>query len=543
MSRIGAMRTLLVLAGCVSAATAVSAKDIYVATGGDDANAGTQQQPLKSLHKALDQAQAGDVVRIGAGEYRPPSITLKRSGTADKPLTIEAQPGEQVVIKGSEIVSGWKQHAPGVWKVENWKTNSQQLFVDGRPLQQIGVQTRWHTEKLWANHVCLPPVGKGLDDLKDDSFFYDQANQTLYCRLAAGADPNTHVMEASVQPFLLASGGQSHVVLRNLSFMHCNMTAGQLRNGMVQVGGTGWLVENCTFAYSDFAGLGLSGDNHVIRKCQFLKNGSLGIDSNGSDEAHGYRWYNDRKPMNTIIEDSEFIENNYRQFFDQWHAGAMKLVPAVRGITIRGNRIIDNKGAGIWFDGCLGSIRVENNLILNNMTGIFYEISGPAEGDEFGAIIRNNRVINGSRQGIYISASRGATVENNTCYNNRWDIVVHGMPRKEFGGQKLANNTIRNNIVSTGTIGVVLFAGEDSANNSLDGNFYAVLPGQTNKLTPVSVTKSGYDAGVCKDLAEASAKHGVEQHGKMGDPLWVDLTANDFRLKPGSPAQGKGWQP
>ena len=47
----------------------VSANDIHVATNGNDANAGTEEAPLKTIHKAIELVQAGDRILIHEGTY------------------------------------------------------------------------------------------------------------------------------------------------------------------------------------------------------------------------------------------------------------------------------------------------------------------------------------------------------------------------------------------------------------------------------------------------------------------------------------------
>ena len=70
-----------------------------------------------------------------------------------------------MILKGSVPIKACGTHAPGVWKREDWDVNSQQLLADGNLIEQIGVQNQWNVRILWAGHVALPPVGKGLADL------------------------------------------------------------------------------------------------------------------------------------------------------------------------------------------------------------------------------------------------------------------------------------------------------------------------------------------------------------------------------------------
>lgn len=546
--RIIAVLTVLMLISASTLLTVQAAlqegegRDLFVAPDGKDTHPGTAEQPLATLGRASALATPGSTIRLAAGTYREREVMLRVGGSAQKPLVIEGAKNGQTILKGSMVVTGWMPHAGTTWKVEGWKVNSQQLFADGRPQQQIGVQCSFNTQKLWADHVALPPVGKGLEDLKPGSFFYAADSNTLYAQLADGSDPNARVMEAGVANYVLDTGTHAQIVLRNLAIRHSNATAFGTRAGVLRVHGKAVVVEDCEISQGDFAGISMEGESHIVRRCRITENGSVGIDINGSDAAHGFRWRADRPPQNILMEDLEITGNNYRLFYNQWHAGGMKCIPSCRAVTVRRCRVTDNLGSGIWFDGALGEIRIEDNLVARNTQGIFYEIAAPVVGDTFGALIRNNRVIDNGSQGIYISASSGAVIANNTCDGNEWDIVLHGMPRTDVGGvHKLRDNQVRDNIVRGRNADIIAFVGKDSADNMSDGNFFAAA-GREPPGARFSATTAGYSVTRYPDLGELFKTHGFEEHGLQGDPLWVDAAKGDYRLKPGSPATGKGWQ-
>jgi hypothetical protein len=160
-------------------------------------------------------------------------------------------------------------------------------------------------------------------------------------------------------------------------------------------------------------------------------------------------------------------------------------------------------------------------------------------------------VIGNGAQGIYISASNHAVIENNTCYANAWNIVVHGMPRHVFDAdRKLEGNRIVNNIVGapadgskTTAVDIVLFTGKNAGDNVVNGNFYAVSPGSKTHL--LALTQKGYGDGVynLQNPARRQAANdlGFAKDAVIGDPQWVNPAQDDFRLQPGSPAAGKGW--
>ncbi|MDT0568091.1 right-handed parallel beta-helix repeat-containing protein [Streptomyces sp. DSM 3412] len=95
---------LSVLAGgllALSAPAAHAATSLYVATNGNDGNAGTLAAPLRTVQRAVDLAQAGDSILIRGGTYAPSSnIQLLKSGTASQPIRMGNYNGERVVIDG-----------------------------------------------------------------------------------------------------------------------------------------------------------------------------------------------------------------------------------------------------------------------------------------------------------------------------------------------------------------------------------------------------------------------------------------------------------
>src|SRR5271157_6360671 len=95
---------------CLTALTFVTvahAATCHVALRGNDANPGTQNAPFRTIQHAADLAQPGDVITVHKGVYRE-RISPPRGGESDtKRIVYEAARGENVAVKGSEIVKGW----------------------------------------------------------------------------------------------------------------------------------------------------------------------------------------------------------------------------------------------------------------------------------------------------------------------------------------------------------------------------------------------------------------------------------------------------
>lgn len=73
-----------------------SDRERHVALSGDDQQDGSRENPWRTLQHAVDQALPGDRILVHGGEYA--GCRIERSGTAEKPITLQAAAGETVVI-------------------------------------------------------------------------------------------------------------------------------------------------------------------------------------------------------------------------------------------------------------------------------------------------------------------------------------------------------------------------------------------------------------------------------------------------------------
>jgi hypothetical protein len=107
------VRALLAL---ILAGATLSAAELFVAPGGDDANDGSLTKPVASLMKAQSLANPGDTVWIRGGTYKAPADKFARryriwvyvnlfdkSGTESAPITYAAYKDEKPVFDFSEV--------------------------------------------------------------------------------------------------------------------------------------------------------------------------------------------------------------------------------------------------------------------------------------------------------------------------------------------------------------------------------------------------------------------------------------------------------
>lgn len=137
------MRKSILLLFAVLCSLGASAKDIYVATNGNNSNAGTLEAPYATIQKAFDVVQAGDNIIIRGGTYSTVShqygnqFLKGKSGTADAPITIKAYEGETPILDGTNCPSSDLNMAVILmWDVKH-------IVIDGLTIQN-GTKTGIH---------------------------------------------------------------------------------------------------------------------------------------------------------------------------------------------------------------------------------------------------------------------------------------------------------------------------------------------------------------------------------------------------------------
>jgi len=407
----------------------------YVSTSGNNAYNGLSvTSPFKTIQKAMESAVAGDTVYIRSGTYREEVNAWKYAGSSGKFITVTGYNGEIPIMKGSDVVTGWTNYSGNIWRKTGWTVNSQQVFVDynnGAPtesLQQIGMPN-----SMYSTAEYPKPVGSGLSSMVPGSFYYDAGGHNLYVWLADGSDPNGHYMEASTRARLFQMS-QPYIYLKGLAFRHSNTSAFVKQGSAVEMTSNS-VVDRCDIQSMDFGGVGMGYQQYNAQLINSVvsNNGAVGVNAPSS--------YNFRVAGVTLK------GNNYRNFYQFWHAGGLKGASQAYG-TVEFSEVANTNGSGIWFDyaNSGNQIVIRNNYIHDNGpvdSAIFLEVTKNAQ-------VYNNVIANNLRRGIYVSASDNNNVYNNTIYGTGVfaGIEVNGMPRS---GATLTNNKVYNNIISHGS--------------------------------------------------------------------------------------------
>jgi parallel beta-helix repeat protein len=521
-----------------------------------DRNPGSRTKPMKTISAAVSKVHAGDRVIIHAGEYRE-TVIVTASGTNEAPIVIEAAPGETVIIKGSDVISGWTLDHDAIWKARLPKLPSRSTdtndasFWRANEIHRVFIRDGILLDALHLHRVSAK------DRLQPGNFFHDIADSTLYVWLPDSGDPNKAKVETAVRGAWMNIMG-SYVIVRRLEMRHASTLAISSWPAC-NIHGEGVRLEDCAMTWGDFVGVSLMGNRNSLVRCTVACNGDAGM--GGSGEGH-------------LIEACRVIYNNIDRYDPSWHCGGAKLIPKFNKGRIVGNEFAYNIGPGLWLDGSCNDNRIERNfchdnegpgimveisarnLVLNNIStanrnslAADYLIPDP-EADKRGQHnIFLGRKLNertqstliyqgGGGLGIFISSAPGSRVYNNTCYlNEGGGITVEGPLREAAGGPMSTHDCRVLNNISVYNKGPQLVVRKngidpDTAGNLSDHNLLLAIGG--------IVAKNGWAGATAFSVAEWQRVSNQDTHSREGDPRFAMSTMGDFRLLEGSPALGAG---
>jgi parallel beta-helix repeat protein len=447
------MRAALLIAAFACVGMAAHAATLRVSADGAGG-------AYRTLGEALKQLQPGDELVIGAGTYRE-TLQLPARDWGRGQTVVRGERAGAVLLKGSDVVEGWERAGEGVFVKRGWRANSQQVFVDGEPLRQIGGsilggypdRADHPMRSLHASQGGIWPgrVPGGRAQLVEDSFFYDASEQNLYVKLRAGS-PEGRLVEASVRPHLVFGEKLRNVSLRDLQLRHANTTALN-QSGAITLLGDELRLERITVALVDGNGFDLTGNGITVRASSANYCGQVGMKLRG----RGNR-----------IADSETSYNNTRGFNKWWEAGGAKFVGGggLKDSEIVNHRAVGNRGDGLWFDWLNDNNRVHRSLVAYNTGfGIHYEASSRAR-------VHDNYVFGNGQRGIYLPNSPESVVAHNLVAHNGLEGIVVLNERQASKPEITARaaRVVGNVLAWNGRAAVILPAGTDG--NASDYNVY-----------------------------------------------------------------------
>ena len=397
----------------------------HVAKHGNDNNLGTLESPFLSISKAAKIALPGSVITVHEGTYRERIAPSHGGLSTTKPIIYQAAKGEDVWIKGSEIIKQWKKFKGNVWmvKIDN------KFFGDFNPYVEI-VQGDWllntygmdhHLGEVYLNGDSLYEVGE-LSDVSDENplgrtndkdgsrykWFCKTENgfTTIYANFM-GLNPNDELVEINVRPavFFPKKTGINFITVRGFKMAHAATqwsppTAEQV--GLIgPYWSKGWIIEDNLITDSKCTGISI-----------------------GKERGSGHNEWTNLKVKHGTQRERDVVFK------------ALKLgwsFETIGSHIIRNNTIKNCEQTGI--SGHLGGIgsQIYNNHIYNihiKKQFFGYETGGIKLHAPIDVIIKNN-LIHDNYRGIWLDwQSQGTRVSGNIFYNNEkedlFNEVNHG---------------------------------------------------------------------------------------------------------------------
>jgi hypothetical protein len=459
-----------------------------------DTGPGTESQPFKTIAPAAERAQPGDTVLVHAGIYRE-RLTPARGGEEGHPITYQAAPSENVVIRGSEI---WRPK----WTVLDasrgvFKANFESVIRDG--FNPFKIQMRGDVGKKTLGQIFIDgkflwEVGREEELLATEGTWMVASDGTnvLVHFPASDRPPQQRQVEVTVRNRLFAPArrGLGYIHVDGFVFEHCaNQFPGNgfwesdsPQAGAVSCrGGHHWVFEKNTIRRATGFGLdcGTEGkfDTEGLRQpepdvCGYHLIRNNTISDNGAGGIGAYR-----SPFTRII-GNVLERNNYMNSNEASEDAAIKTHFFINGL-IEDNLIRDNETHGIWLDNVYQGTRVTRNLILNNKrSGIMCEMGS------VGCLIDNNVIaFTRAGDGIYTQDASDVSVVHNLLYDNaNYGLYMRYMVDRAFNVYPASFKTFKDSAIK---IEHVACSGQRVLNNLFIGNHRGALslifPGERAK--------------------------------------------------------------
>ncbi|MEB7798849.1 right-handed parallel beta-helix repeat-containing protein [Staphylococcus xylosus] len=407
---------------------------IHVDKKGSDCGLGNVESPFLTIDKAASVAQPGDSIIVHEGIYREEITHINTGSSESRRISFEAAKDEQVIIKGSEEITGWQQIDGSIWKVEidnkifkDFNPFATKLFGDwlavdnDKSLGQVYLNDQSLFEVSEYEQLTDPKlVEETLDHWTNKQVTYDYKDQSIYVWYAKvekdittiyvnfhDYNPNNEVTEINVRksafrPFKMHT---NYITIRNFEIANVATqwsppTAAQ--TGMIDTHWSkGWIIENNTLYNAVCSAIAIgkeisTGDNlNTYRKdkpgYQYqIETVFKAVNSDWNKETIGSHIV-----RNNVIHDcgqnavvghlgSAFskIYNNHiynignkREFFGYEIAG-IKLHAGID--TQVYNNYVHNCSLGMWFDWQTQGTRISKNIFNDNTRDLFVEVSsGP----------------------------------------------------------------------------------------------------------------------------------------------------------------------
>lgn len=501
----------------------------YVSLQGEDRHPGTATEPWRRLEWAMARPflRAGDVIRVRGGVYREALIRPVASGEPGLPITVLAEPGEQVVLSGRLRASVWETSGTGLYYTDYPAPGG---FPYDHPFQVT------EDNRLLYRVATL----QALD--RPARCFVDPAARRIWVRTTDGRPASEHILEYGVAVSGIEfRNGVQHWRLSGLALTGFR-TSGVLlatRAGRIELDGVdiGYVGAHRPGADpSNGWGLAVqdtSGENwihhsrfhHTLAEAVHVSQSGAGGDlfeSNEVREAGGAEWLWEGRPDGLLtgpgmivrgsgerVRGNRFWANGYHGLILESDLTGSEGRASPSRNVIEGNLFAWNGGNGIYADGKNGVDPSTGNILRFNL------------------LDRNNQARRGDGDGELrvVGNLDDLQVYNNTIHSENANGVLLLAP----GRVLLSNN-------------VVVHAGSVRRTYPLRGiNVAGGMAGDFNNwYRPSPGPLVDWNGTECATLEEFRRQTGQEGRSLALDPRFVSLERGNFWLRATSPLIGWG---
>jgi len=391
---------------------AAEARRYHVSGTGNDTNKGTAKVPFQTISRAAEIARPGDVITVHEGVYCE-RIDPTRGGQSDRDrIVYQAAPGEKVVVKGSEVIKGWRRVQNDTWKV----SIANSFFGDFNPYSDL-INGDWfnpkgrdhHTGAVYLGGHWLTEAANYDDVLKpigETPLWFgkvDDTNTTIWAQFK-GVNPNEAEVEINVRQavFYPDKPGVNYITVRGFTMMHAATPWAPPTAEQIGLIGThwskGWIIENNDIRYSTCVGitLGKHGDQWDNTSANtatgYVKTIERALAKGWSKENIGHHIVRNNRISHceqaglvgsmgavfSTITGNVIHDIHIRQLFTGAEMAGIKIHGAIDTLISRNH--IYRTCRGIWLDWMAQGTRVTCNLLHDNNTreDLFVEVNhGP----------------------------------------------------------------------------------------------------------------------------------------------------------------------
>lgn len=481
-----------------------NATEYHVSKNGNDTNMGLLNSPFKTISKAVENAFPGDTITVHQGIYREWINPIRGGDSPIKRILYRAAPNEKVVIKGSEVVSGWEKIENQIWTV----TIPNTFFGEFNPFQDA-IWGDWFNNEGRLHHTaCVYLDGHWLREAECKEKVFESTNEnplwfsitderetTIWAQFGDN-NPNHELVEVNVRQsvFYPEKEGINYITVSGFTLEHAATPWAPPTAEQIGLIGThwskGWIIENNTIQYTSCVGitLGKHGDNW----------------DNKAESAFGYNQTIERALKRGWTKENighHIVRNNHIH-----HCGQAGIVGSMGAAfsTITGNEIhdihldwpfsgyemagikfhapIDSEisnnhiyrcggWGGIWLDWMTQGTRVSRNLMHDNTKDIFVEVNhGPFLIDN-NLLLSSFNLLESSGGGAYVhnlfagEIRRRSEFERETPFHKPHSTEIMALSKVVGDDERFFNNLFWNNN------GLVVYD-KDAINLQAEGNVY-----------------------------------------------------------------------